>query len=203
MAAVAQAHPVGESAHYPPAAFAGPGPRARGTTNAVMMRTRGAIPMMVALLTMSACSTTVTVAQADLEEQLTEQITPDNPEDEVSVECEGDLAGEVDATVDCPATIGEAPVTVRVDVTAVDGTDVEYELTPVIEAEDVATSIQDTLAGQQYPVESVTCEGELIGEMDETQLCSVTNTKGKEVEVEATVTSVDGFLVGFDFGQTA
>lgn len=168
-----------------------------------MMRARGAIPMMVALLAMSACSTTVTVAQADLEEQLTKQITPDNPEDEVSVECEGDLDGEVDATVDCPAMIGEAPVTVRVNVTGVDGTDVEYELTPVIEADDVASTMQETLAGQQYPVESVTCEGELIGEMDQTQLCSVTNTRGKEVEVEATVTSVDGFLVGFDFGETA
>lgn len=168
-----------------------------------MKRALGAIPMLVAVLALGACSTEVTVAQADLEEQLTEQITPDSPEDEVTVECEGDLAGEVDATVDCPATIGEDPVTVRVLVTGVDGTDVEYELTPVIEEGDVAASIEESLAGQDYPVESVTCEGELIGEMDETQLCSVTNTRGDEVEVEATVTSVDGFLIGFDFAETA
>lgn len=168
-----------------------------------MKRARGAIPMLMAVLALSSCSSEVTVAQADLEDQLTEQITPDNPEDEVAVECEGDLVGEVDATVDCPATIGEDPVTVRVLVTSVDGTDVEYELTPVVEADDVAVTIEETLAGQDYPVESVTCEGELIGENDQTQLCSVTNTEGEEVEVEATVTSVDGFLIGFDFAETA
>lgn len=158
--------------------------------------------MLLTVLALAGCSTEVTVSQSDLEEQLTEQITPDNPDDEVTVECEGDLAGEVDATVDCPATIGEDPVTVRVLVTSVDGTDVEYQLTPVVEAADVAASIEETLAGQDYPVEAVSCEGELIGEQDETQLCSVTNTRGDEVEVEATVTSVDGFLIGFDFAET-
>jgi hypothetical protein len=167
-----------------------------------MKRAPGATLMLVAALALAACSTEVTVAQSDLEEQLGQQIEPDNPEDEVTVECEGDLAGEVDATVDCPATIGEAPVTVRVQVTEVDGTDVEYQLTPVIEPEDVAGSIEDTLVTQDYPVEAVACEGELIGEQDQTQLCSVTNTRGDEVEVEATVTSVDGFLVGFDFAET-
>ena len=91
----------------------------------------------------------------------------------------------------------------RVLVTAVDGTDIEYELTPVVEADDVAASIEETLVGQDFPVESVTCEGELIGENDETQLCSVTDAESKEIEVEATVTSVDGFLIGFDFAQTA
>jgi len=168
-----------------------------------MKRAFGTIPMLMTVLALSACSGEVTLAQSELEDQLTKQITPDNPDDEVTVECEGDLAGEVDATVDCPATIGEEPVTVRVLVTAVDGTDVEYELTPVVEADDVAVTIEEALAGQDYPVESVVCEGELIGENDETQLCSVTDTKGKEVEVEATVTSVDGFLIGFDFAQTA
>lgn len=168
-----------------------------------MKRVLGAIPMLMAVLALAACSGEVTVAQAELEEQLTEQITPDNPEDEVTVECEGDLAGEIDATIDCPTTIGEDPVTVRVLVTAVDGTDVEYELTPVVEADDVATTIEETLAGQDFPVESVTCEGELIGELDHSQLCSVTNAAGDEMAVEATVTSVDGFLIGFDFAEQA
>lgn len=166
------------------------------------------IPMVAAVLALASCSgevsigeDEVTVGQDDLAERLTEQITPDNPEDEVTVECEGDLAGEVDATVDCPAMVGESPVTVRVLVTSVDGSDVNYELTPVVEADDVATTIQETLAGRQYPVESVTCDGELIGEVDETQLCTLTNTRGKELALEATVTSVDGFLIGFDFGE--
>ncbi len=165
-------------------------------------RALGAIPMVLTVVALSACSGEVTVSQDDLAEQLTTQITPDNPDDSVTVECEDDLAGEVDATVDCPATIGEDPVTVRVVVTAVDGTDVEYELTPVVEADDVAASIEETLVAQDYPLGSVTCEGELIGVVDETQLCSVTDAKGKEVAVESTVTSVDGFLIGFDFAQT-
>jgi len=168
-----------------------------------MKRAIGTIPMLMAVLALSACSGEVTVEQSELEDQLTKQITPDNPDDEVTVECEGDLAGEVDATVDCPATIGEDPVTVRVVVTAVDGTDVEYELTPVVEAEDVAASIEESLVGQGFPVESVTCEGELIGEQDETQLCLLTNTRDDEIQVDATVTSVDGFLIGFDFAETA
>lgn len=99
--------------------------------------------------------------------------------------------------------VGEAPVTIRVKVTGVDGSDVEYDLTPVVEAPAVATTIQETLAGQDYPVESVTCEDELVGEMDNTVLCSVTNSDGEEIEVESTVTSVDGFLIGFDFAETA
>jgi len=169
----------------------------------VMKRALGSIPMLMVALLLASCSGEVTVAQADLEEQLTEQITPDNPEDEVAVECEGDLAGEVDAEVDCPATIGEDPVTVRVRVTAVDGTDVEYDLTPVVEADDVASTIEETLAGQDFPVESVTCEGELIGEIDQVQVCAVTNASGEEIAVEATVTSVDGFLIGFDFAEQA
>ena len=169
----------------------------------VMKRALGSIPMLMAVLALSACSGEVTVAQSELEEQLTEQITPDNPEDEVSVECEGDLAGEVDATVDCPATIGEDPVTVRVLVTGVDGTDVEYDLTPVVESDDVAATIEETLTGQDYPVESVTCDGELVGVIDQTQTCAVANTDGEEISVEATVTSVEGFLIGFDFTETA
>ncbi len=168
-----------------------------------MKSARGAIPLLVALMFLSACSSEVTVSQDELAAQLTEQITPDNPDDQVSVECEGDLVGEVGATQDCPAMVGEAPVTARVEVTSVDGTDVEYEITTVIEAVDVATSIEETLAGQEYPVESVSCDGELVGEIDETVLCAVTNSDGEEVEVESTVTSVDGFLVGFDFAETA
>ncbi|MGZ5404614.1 MAG: DUF4333 domain-containing protein [Nocardioides sp.] len=163
----------------------------------------GVIPVLVAVLALAACSEDAAVAQPDLEERLTEQITPDDPEDEVSVECEGDLAGEVDAEVDCPTTIGEDPVTLRVLVTAVDGSDLEYELTPVIEADDVAATIEETLTGQDYPVESVTCEGELIGEIDVTQTCAVTNSSGDEIAVEATVTSVEGFLIGFDFAETS
>lgn len=168
----------------------------------VIKSARGTISLLVALVLLSACSSEVTVSQDDLAEQLTTQITPDNPDDSVTVECEDDLAGEVDATVDCPATIGEDPVTVRVVVTAVDGTDVEYELTPVVEADDVAASIEETLVAQDFPLGSVACEGELIGVVDETQLCSVTDANGKEVAVESTVTSVDGFLIGFDFAQT-
>ena len=158
--------------------------------------------LVLSAVAVTGCSTTVTVDQNELAEKLTEQTTPDNPEDEVSVECEDDLNGEVGATQDCPATIGEARVTLRVEVTEVDGTDVKYDITPVIEPDDVATSINDTLADQDFPVESVTCDGEMVGKEGETALCSVTDNRGKEVEVEATVTSVDGFLVGFDFQQT-
>jgi len=167
------------------------------------MRRLGVVPVLVAVLALAACSEDATVAQLDLEERLTDQITPDNPEDEVAVECEADLAGEIGAEVDCPTTIGEASVTLRVLVTAVDGSDVEYELTPVVEADDVASTIEETLVGQDYPVESVACEGELIGEIDVSQTCAVTNSRGEEVAVEATVTSVDGFLIGFDFAEKA
>lgn len=169
----------------------------------VMTTARRLLALLLVFGVLSACSTEVTVSQSELDKQLTKQVTPDNPDDEVTVECDGDLAGEVGATQDCPMMVGESPVTARIKVTEVDGTDVKYDITPVVEGEDVAKSIEESLAEQEYPVEGVICEGELIGVMDDAILCSVTSTEGDEVEVESTVTSVDGFLISFDFAQTS
>lgn len=80
------------------------------------------------MLVLAACSTTVTVSQADLQTSLATQISADLgvSAEEVTVTCPGDLEGKVGAEMTCQVSgpPGDAPVVVTVD--AVDGTDVSF-----------------------------------------------------------------------------
>ncbi|MDE0774667.1 MAG: DUF4333 domain-containing protein [Nocardioides sp.] len=80
-----------------------------------------AAPLLV--LALAACS--VTVEQADLEEEVGR-----GQDDVVAVDCDGGLEGRVGATQDCTATlVDDTTVEVLITVTDVDGTDVMFDIT--------------------------------------------------------------------------
>ena len=93
-----------------------------------MRLSRVLIATVPAVLVLAACSTTVTVAQADLESSLQTQISSDlgvAPE-EVTVTCPGDLEGKVGAEMSCQVSGPPGDATAVVTVDAVDGTDVSF-----------------------------------------------------------------------------
>jgi hypothetical protein len=142
------------------------------------------------------------VEAAELEKQVAGLYTPDDPDAEVTADCKGDLDAEVDATQDCHLEVGEETADVRVVVTSVDGDEVDFEATPFLPAERVAETIQQSLEDQGFPVDSLECEDELMGEEDATVTCTVAPADG-EGRIEATVTSVDGLLVNFNYEVVA
>jgi hypothetical protein len=138
------------------------------------------------------------VSQSDLEEQVVETITPDDAKATVDATCADDLDRKVDATQDCHVEIGDETADVRVNVTGVDGNEVEFDLTPYVPTDRVAETIQDALGDEGFQVDSVECEDELLGVVGEVVTCSARPAEG-DGTTEATVTSVHGLKVNFDY----
>ena len=142
------------------------------------------------------------VSKTELEKQVAGLYTADNPDDEITATCEGELAAEVDATTDCEVLVGEETANVHVTVSKVDGSDVEFELAPYVPAERVAETIKANLASQNYQVETVECEDELAGELEATTTCQALPADG-DGTIQVTVTQVDGLLVNFNYEVVA
>lgn len=149
------------------------------------------------------CSTTAdSVTQSELEKQVASLYTADDPEADITADCEGALDAKVDATQDCHLDVGEESADVHVVVTEVGEEDVNFEATPYVPAERVAETIKSSLADQGYEVESIECEDELVGELDSTTTCTATPAEGAGT-IEAKVTSVDGLMVNFNYEVVA
>jgi hypothetical protein len=73
-------------------------------------------------------SGTPTIDQADVESKISEELEAQVGQAPDSVECPGDLEGEVDETMECTLTAGPDTVGVTVTVTSVDGTDVGFDI---------------------------------------------------------------------------
>lgn len=138
------------------------------------------------------------VTTSELEEQIASLYTPDDPDAEITAECEGELAAEVDATQDCHLVVGEEEADVRVVVTEVGDETVDFEASPFVPADLVAETIKGSLVSQGFEVETVECEDELPGEVDATATCTATPSDGAGT-IEVVVTSVEGLLVNFDY----
>ncbi len=78
------------------------------------------------LLVLGGCSSTV--AQADVEEQISTQLAEQVGEEPDSVDCPGDLDAKVDTVMECTLTAGEDELPVTVTVTEVDGSDVSFDI---------------------------------------------------------------------------
>lgn len=168
------------------------------------MRARVAVPV-VSLGLLTSCSFSIgstTVSQEELEKQVTasvEKASTDDPE--FTVACDGTLEGEVGATQVCWVTDAEGGKTgLDVEVTEVDGSDVSFSWEPFIAAADVVAAITDLAEQQGITVESLECDGDLPGKVDETISCTGTpaDTVG---DLDVTVTSVEGLQVNFDVQQ--
>ncbi len=138
------------------------------------------------------------VTKAELEEQMATLYTPDDSEAEITAECGGELAAEVDATQECHLVVGEQEADVRVVVTKVGDDVVDFTATPFVPADRVALTIKDSLSAQGFEVETVECEDELPGELDATTTCTATPAEGGGA-IEVTVTSVEGLMVNFNY----
>ncbi|GCD89992.1 DUF4333 domain-containing protein [Nocardioides sp. LS1] len=158
----------------------------------------------VCLLAATACNADVSVggtkpiSQADLEKQLTSMYTPDDPTATISTTCDGDLDSKVDATQNCHLDVGKEKADVRVTVTAIDGGEAKFDVLSYVPAETVAATVQKSLTDQGYQVDSIACDDELIGKVGEKTTCTAKPADG-DGKIEATVSSVDGLMVNFDY----
>jgi hypothetical protein len=157
---------------------------------------------LVCVLGLAGCSaevsTSKTVSQSEVEKQVAGALTVEDGVATPDVTCSGSLDAAVDATQDCHLESSDVASDVRVTVTSVDGSDAEFDIVPFLSADFVAEQILGSLSDQGYQVDTVECEGELLGVVDETVACTAQPSDG-EGTVEATVTSVDGLDVNFDY----
>lgn len=142
------------------------------------------------------------IDQAELEKKVAGLYTADDPEADITAECGGDLAAEVDATQECHLVVGEESADVRVVVTEVGEEQLDFEAMPYVPAERVAETVKESLEGQGFQPETVTCDGELKGQLDATTTCTVAPAEG-EGKIEVSVTQVDGLMVNFNYEVVA
>ncbi len=71
-------------------------------------------------LSLAGCTTTYTVEEAQLEEQAEAALATQFEGEAPTIDCPGDVAAEVDATVTCTATLGEETAETLITITSVD-----------------------------------------------------------------------------------
>lgn len=93
-------------------------------------RLPAALAAALAVAALAGCSALSdrSVPRSDLENAVQELMEEQSGQQVESVSCDGDLAGEVDASVHCTATVDGEPVGLTVTTTDVDGNDVRYEV---------------------------------------------------------------------------
>jgi hypothetical protein len=115
--------------------------------------------------------------------------------------CPSALIGEVGQTLDCEYTIGGLPVGATVAVTAVDGTEVSYEVEfeiASVAADEVAVDVDEIAAQQGLPVDGpAVCPTDLVGRIGESLHCEVT-AGGWPVDAVVTVNEVTGDAVNYN-----
>ena len=138
-----------------------------------------------------------TVSQASLEQEVVDKISGAGSED-VEVTCEGDLEAEVGATQDCLASLAGSSTGIRFTVDQVNETDVDSSSVVFVPEDELASTVEDTYLGQGVAVDSVTCDGELLGEKGATAVCEVVSARDGNASIETRTTKVDGLLIDFD-----
>jgi hypothetical protein len=116
-----------------------------------------------------------------------------------SVTCQEDLTGQVGRTVRCDVVMTEAnsfqPV---VTVTRVDGSTVDYEMTPALSQEQLEKDVARLVAQNSGDrVDSVACESGLEGRVDAIAHCDV-DAGGTKARRTVRVTEVSGLTLNFN-----
>lgn len=75
---------------------------------------------------------------------------------------------------------------------------VESKSTPSVSAADLQKNLTDRLTQAGNAPQSVTCEGDLVGEVGKTATCDVVMSETNSVQAILTATKVDGSTVNFD-----
>jgi hypothetical protein len=116
-----------------------------------------------------------------------------------SVTCQEDLVGEVGRTTRCDVAMAVTndfqPI---VTVTRVDGTTVDYELTPALSQGQLESAVAGLVAESVGDrVDSVACESGLEGKVDATAQCDV-DAGGTKARRTVRVTDVSGLTMNFN-----
>jgi hypothetical protein len=116
-----------------------------------------------------------------------------------SVTCQDDLVGQVGRTARCDVVASDAnsfqPI---VTVTRVDGTTVDYEMTPALSQGQLEKAVAGLIAQNSGDrVDSVACESGLEGRVDAVAHCDV-DAGGKKARRTVQVTEVSGLTMNFN-----
>jgi hypothetical protein len=127
------------------------------------------------------------VSKADLEKDISQRVTAAG-QVALSVSCPGDLVGTLGQSTRCEVTMGQAnsfePV---VTVTGLQGTKVDYDITPSVSKSQLAVAVSQMIANasKAAPV-AVICQSGLDGKIGAVAYCDVTAdgvTSRRTVEV--------------------
>lgn len=77
---------------------------------------------------LAGCSSTPSVSQSKVEDQISTQLETQVGQKPDAVDCPGDLTGKVGEKMTCELTAGSDKLDVAVDVTAVDGKQVKFDI---------------------------------------------------------------------------
>lgn len=140
-----------------------------------------------------------TVSKPDVEQEIRAKMTDPSGRQPDSVTCPSDLQASVGAAIDCEMVVGAEGIGVKVTVTSVQGDNVDFDMDWSVDRNDVAKTISEQL-GQQTgrKIDSVSCPTNLKAAVGAMLRCELTDA-GQTYGVTATVTSVEGSLVKYNF----
>jgi hypothetical protein len=142
-------------------------------------------------------NSTPTVSKDALQKDISNRLTKAGAAPK-SVVCNADLVGEVGKTTTCDVDLGGTnSIEPVVKVTAVNGTTVDYDMTPAVSQSQLEKSVLGLVGqGALGKVDSVSCESGLAGTTDAVAYCSVTS-EGNTVRRLVEVTKIDGLELDY------
>ena len=154
--------------------------------------------LTLALLTLAGCGGDPAVDRAGLEKSIASQLAKKPGSEPLDVSCPGDLAGTVGTTMRCSVSSDGRDVPIEVQVTSVDGSDVNFRIAPTLLRSSVEEQVSSSLARQvgQTP-DDISCPDDLVGRVGVKMRCTLT-AGSDQLGVTVTVTSVEGKTVNFD-----
>jgi len=166
--------------------------------------TKIALLATTALIALTGCSAEVSTGsdrdegldQSALEDKVVSSWKMDDPSvGELTADCEGGLKAEKGATQDCALSAGDQNVGMRV--TATDDSGKKFDSLPFLDGDSVEKAVNSHLE-QQGQTANIDCPDPLMGEVGETTDCTI-ELDGQSGTLTATVTSVDGLMIDFDY----
>lgn len=137
------------------------------------------------------------VSKEDLQKDISQRLTAAGQAPQ-SVTCQGDLTGALGQTTRCDVTMGPAnsfePI---VTVTGLEGTKVDYDVTPSVSKTQLEASVSRMVANStKAPVASVSCQSGLEGKIGALAYCDVT-AGGATTRRTVEVTNVSGLSMSY------
>jgi hypothetical protein len=157
---------------------------------------RAAVLLVLAATLVAGCLPEQGLDTEALEQELTTRVSMEDDSKSLEADCDGGLEAEDGASQNCHVSSDDQAVGIRV--TTTDPRTMDFDMEPFLDPDAVAGSMMAILEEQGRAPQRVACDGELDGTVGATQTCTVTMAD-RDLPVTATVTSVDGLVVNFDF----